>query len=121
MKTDFTQSPLRNHLTRWIFVLLACVYCGASLAADAVWIDVRTVEEYQEEHIPQAVNIPYDEIEAGVSAMDLKSDQTIYLYCGSGRRAGLALETLESLGYTEVKNLGGLEDAEEFAAEQSSP
>lgn len=119
MNNITTKSIAPFRLARWISVCLLWVYSSLLLAGEAVWIDVRTAAEYEKGHVPAAVNIPYDEIESGISALDLQSDQTIYLYCGSGRRAGLALETLESMGYTQAKNLGGLEDAEAFAAEQS--
>ena len=78
---------------------------------DGSGIDVRTPAEYAEGHVPGAINIPHDEIAAEIGSLDLVKSQSIYLYCGSGRRAGIAKESLEVQGYSQVKNLGGLQDA----------
>jgi phage shock protein E len=82
--------------------------------ADQVWIDVRTAEEYQEQHLEGAINIEFTEILSGVTNLD--KDAEIHLYCGSGRRAGIALEALESAGFTNVTNRGGLSDVLELEA-----
>ena len=91
--------------------LLACVVTQAQVPADAVWIDVRSSGEFAEGHLPQARHIPFDGIEAGVSGLDLAQDTPIYLYCGSGRRAEMARQRLQTLGYSNVTNVGGLDDA----------
>ena len=83
----------------------------AELPKDAVWIDVRTPGEYAEGHIEGATLIPYDGIEAGINELSLDKDTPVYLYCGSGGRAGIAKEALERQGYTQVTNAGGLQDA----------
>jgi len=80
-------------------------------ASGVTWIDVRTPEEFSQKHVPEAVNIPYDQIGTEIATLGLEKDQVIYLYCHSGRRAGLAKETLDSLGYTRVVNIGGLDEA----------
>ena len=85
-------------------------------SADAVWIDVRTAEEYAEGHLQQAALIPYDVIEKGVADLELSKDAPIYLYCRSGNRAGKAKSVLEAQHYTHVVNVGGLEDARSLAA-----
>lgn len=69
-------------------------------------IDVRTGEEYNERHIKNAINIPYDEIENKINE---NKNTIIFVYCKSGQRASIAQETLESLGYT-VYNLGGIDN-----------
>lgn len=81
---------------------------------DLVWIDVRSDEEYQEQHLEGAINIEYTEILEGVANLD--KDTEILLYCGSGRRAGIALEALEAQGFTNVTNHGGLADVLEQQA-----
>ena len=68
----------------------------------AIIVDVRTKEEYEESHIKGAINIPYDEIDEDV---ELDQNKKIYVYCKSGKRSGIAYETLKNLGY-EVENLG---------------
>ncbi|MBE9538660.1 MAG: rhodanese-like domain-containing protein [Proteobacteria bacterium] len=92
--------------------------CTAEIEAppgDAVWIDVRTAEEYAEGHLAQAALIPYDVIEKGVTDLHLAKDAPIYLYCRSGNRAGKAKMALEAQHYTHVVNVGGLEDARSLA------
>lgn len=79
-------------------------------ASEVVWIDVRSEAEYEKGHLSQAVNIPHTEIAEGISTVTLEKDTEIKLYCGSGRRAGIALEALESMGYTHVSNEGGYKD-----------
>jgi len=99
------------HILRKSLLFGALMLCSCAWAGDITWIDVRTAEEFAQKHVPDAVNIPYDQIGSDIASLELDKDQTIYLYCGSGRRAGLAKETLDALGYTQVSNIGGLEDA----------
>lgn len=75
-----------------------------------VILDVRTVEEYRERHIPNAVNLPNEEI--GTEQIDLlpNKDQLILVYCRSGRRSKEASEKLVKLGYTNVVEFGGILD-----------
>jgi len=68
-------------------------------------LDVRTPEEFAAGHIPGAVNIPYDQVAAHLSA--IPKDDEVVLYCGSGRRAGLAAEVLVAKGYTKLAHLQG--------------
>jgi phage shock protein E len=99
--------------------LLLWALCQAAVAGEkgeAVWIDVRSAEEYASDHVPEALNIPYEQVAEQISSLGLALDQPIYLYCGSGRRAGIALETLQQLGYQQVVNVGGLEDAQQLIA-----
>lgn len=79
--------------------------------ANAVWIDVRSAEEYANGHINDASNISHKAILSGVSAEGLAKDTPIYLYCRSGYRASVAKDALEGQNYTNVINVGGLEDA----------
>ena len=75
-------------------------------------IDARTREEYDGGHIPGAILIPYDEI-ADRAEKDLPDkDQLILVYCRSGRRSKIAAEELVKLGYTNVKEFGGIIDWE---------
>ncbi len=98
---------------------LSLLFSPALLAADPIWIDVRTMDEYNSGHVPEAVNIPYTEIAASISALTGDKDASIYVYCRSGRRSGIAQETLEGLGYTQVINVGGLEEAMKKSAGES--
>ena len=74
----------------------------------AILIDVRTPEEYAAGHAAQAILAPYDTIEQKIVSIAPDKKQKIYLYCRSGRRSTIAAETLKNLGYTNIVNLGGL-------------
>ena len=80
---------------------------------------MRTPREFNEQHLPQAVNIPYEEIAAGVSALQTDLDTPIYLYCGSGGRSEVAKQALERKGYTQVTNVGGLGDALQLTGQKT--
>jgi len=97
---------------------LALLFPLASSAGDPLWIDVRTAAEFTAGHVDEAVNIPYDEIAEGIGALDVGENAVIYVYCRSGRRSGIAKDTLEGLGYSQVFNIGGLEDALKKAGQE---
>lgn len=97
--------------------LLALLFSAALFAAQSVWIDVRTPEEYAAGHVPLALNIPYEQIGDEIGKVTHDKDANIYLYCRSGHRAGIAKDTLEKDGYKHVVNLGGLENAQDVAAQ----
>ena len=73
-------------------------------------LDVRTQEEYDEGHIPGAILIPNTEIEAKAEEVLTDKDQLILVYCRSGRRSKIAAEALVELGYTNIKEFGGIID-----------
>ena len=73
-------------------------------------LDVRTAEEYAAGHIPGAINIPNESIGTSAPPALPDKDQLILVYCRSGRRSKLAAETLAQLGYTNVKEFGGIID-----------
>ncbi len=92
--------------------LLAILLWACSLMAPkTVWIDVRSLDEYNEDHISNTEHIPHTEIVAQISDLDLDKSAPIKLFCRSGVRAGLALTALQDLGYTNVENVGGIADA----------
>ncbi len=70
-------------------------------------IDVRSPEEFAEGHIPGAINMPHNQIESYVSQLDDYKNQRIIVYCQSGRRAMLTLETLKARSFTDVSHLEG--------------
>ncbi len=78
-----------------------------------VLLDVRSPEEYASGYLQNARNIPHDQIGAEIAAAVPDKSAQIILYCRSGRRANTALETLRAMGYQNVSNYGGLEDAQE--------
>ena len=73
-------------------------------------LDVRTREEYDQGHIPGAVLIPDTEIEAKAADLLPDKDQLILVYCRSGRRSELAAQSLADLGYTNIREFGGILD-----------
>jgi phage shock protein E len=83
--------------------------------ADVVWIDVRTLEEYQNDHIDGDLNIPIQGFSAATVSeqLGLDKDAKIGLYCAGGGRAGRALIMLEEAGFTKAFNAGGISDARE--------
>ena len=75
-----------------------------------VILDVRTQEEYDQGHIPGAILIHNTEIEARAEQELPDKDQLILVYCRSGRRSKLAAGILVSLGYTDIREFGGIID-----------
>lgn len=73
-------------------------------------LDTRTQEEYDEAHIPNAILIPHDEIMQKAEGVLTDKDQLILVYCRSGRRSKLAAKDLQKLGYTNIKEFGGIID-----------
>ena len=73
-------------------------------------LDTRTQEEYEEGHIPGAIVISHDEILEKAESVLKDKDQLILVYCRSGRRSKLASEDLVTLGYTNIKEFGGIID-----------
>ena len=78
-----------------------------------VLIDVRSREEYDAGHIEGALSVEYSVIQDHIGGIAKNKSEKIYLYCRSGRRSGIALQTLKSMGYTDVVNLGGFSEARE--------
>ncbi len=77
---------------------------------DYVILDVRTEEEFAEGHVPGAILIPHDRINAQASEKLPDKDKLILVYCRSGRRSKLAAEALLALGYKNIKEFGGIID-----------
>lgn len=77
------------------------------LTAGAILLDVREPYEYQDGHVPGSVNIPLQRIEQVRTVV--KDVQTpIFTYCLSGSRSMQAVKMLRSMGYQNVKNIGGI-------------
>ena len=73
-------------------------------------LDVREQEEYDAGHIPGAILIPYTQMGEKANDMLPDKDQLILVYCRSGRRSKIAAEALVELGYTNIKEFGGIID-----------
>ena len=73
-------------------------------------LDVRTQEEYDQGHIPGAIVISHEEITEKAEDVLTDKEQLILVYCRSGRRSKIAAEALVELGYTNIKEFGGIID-----------
>ena len=118
---------------KWMWILLAALLlgaCGKKTEQEAVYVnitpqeakeimdsqeghvilDVREQEEYDAGHIPGAVLLPYTQIEEKAEQMLPDKAQLILVYCRSGRRSKIAAEALAELGYTNIREFGGIID-----------
>ncbi len=75
---------------------------------DYIILDVRTEAEFKEKHIPNAVNVPNENIGSEEIPELPDKDQLILVYCRSGNRSKKASAKLAELGYTQVKEFGGI-------------
>lgn len=76
---------------------------------DSIVLDVREAEEYEAGHIPGAVLLPVGSISGDTAAAAIpETDSLVLVYCRSGRRSKLAAEALAGLGYSNVKEFGGI-------------
>ncbi|WP_112354112.1 rhodanese-like domain-containing protein [Shewanella benthica] len=118
---------MQNHSFMIIFTLLSLLMSQFALAADkdprvawdkidagATVIDVRTAEEFAAGHLDKAINIPFEQIAAKINTLDIAKDTHIVLYCRSGRRSGIAFDTLVAEGFTQSYNGGGFETLSQF-------
>lgn len=84
------------------------------IAEGATVIDVRAPEDFAEAHLPNATNIPVEEIATRTSEVEklVGGDKTkpIVVYCYSGNRSAKAIRHLESAGFTQLVNGGGFDD-----------
>ena len=78
--------------------------------SDYIILDVREPDEFEAGHIEGAILIPYTKINARAEQMLPRKDQLILVYCRSGRRSKIAADCLWNLGYTNVKEFGGIVD-----------
>ena len=76
-------------------------------AAGAVLLDVRTPQEYREGHIPGSQNVPLQQLDK-VEEVTENKDTVLYVYCRSGARSRQAVSLLQPMGYTNVRNIGGI-------------
>lgn len=77
---------------------------------DYIIIDARTEEEFAQGHIANAILIPEYEVAERAEKELPNKNQLILVYCRSGRRSKIAAEELVKLGYTNVKEFGGIID-----------
>lgn len=78
----------------------------AKTDSEVLLLDVRTVNEYNNGHIPGAINIPVAELPETLAKLSDKSQQ-IVVYCRSGVRAGRAISFLDKQGFENLVHLEG--------------
>ncbi|HGY3717433.1 thiosulfate sulfurtransferase PspE [Citrobacter sp. Res13-Sevr-PEB04-36] len=95
-------------LRKGVFALALLI--GMPVLAAEHWIDVRVPEQYQQEHVQGAVNIPLKDLKAQIASEVPDKTDTVKLYCNSGRQSGQAKDMLTEMGYTQVTNEGGIKN-----------
>jgi rhodanese-related sulfurtransferase len=112
----FTSKTFLKATFSLLFFLSFCAYSSHDISPDELvkmdkgerlLLDVRTIQEYSEAHIPNSVNIPVSEIENNLSRLSEFKDFPIVVYCRSGFRAGKAIKMLEENGFNKVFHLEG--------------
>lgn len=99
---------LKTYLLKALFL---AVLSSPVLAADFTIIDVRTPQEYEESHLKDAVLIDIKNPNFRERIATLDKNRAYKLYCRTGNRSGKAMEIMKSLGFTDLENLGGLQEA----------
>lgn len=94
-----------------VAVAEAATESGAVDVAQLTLIDVRDVSEFVSGHLPNATNIPFNDgtLEAQLSSLD--PNVAYGIYCRSGSRSGQAVELMKAAGFTNLIDLGGLQEA----------
>ena len=96
--------------TGWRTISAAEAYKMMEESDNYILLDVRTEDEFAERRIDGAILIPDFELSERAEAELPDKDETILVYCRSGRRSAGAAETLAKLGYTNVYDFGGIID-----------
>lgn len=115
----------RRQVSQLVLILLTALLInyvfagsGSTDAARQAWpmieqgallIDVRTPQEFSQGHIDGAINVPWEETGALMSAIGSDKHRPVVVYCRSGNRSGKAKAVLEKQGYTDVFNATGYE------------
>lgn len=108
---------MKKIVTFLVIVLMFSWMASSSFGADGngiskpLVIDVRTEAEWNNGHLEGAILIPYNLIGEKIGTVAKDKSAPVYVYCRSGRRSQIVKETLEKMGYKDVRNLGSLQDA----------
>jgi phage shock protein E len=89
----------------------------AWLQGGALVVDVRSETEFQERHLPGAINLPLGRLREGIGQHAPNKDQVILLHCLSGGRSGVGRGVLKAMGYRNAHNLGSYARAEKIVGE----
>jgi rhodanese-related sulfurtransferase len=111
-----------QHVTFWILSLLsfsaysadisnisqqALLEANTNSVVSVVIVDVRTPEEFQQGHVPNAINVPLSDIIDDPAILSTLQEKPIVLYCRSGYRAGKAAKALQKEGHQNLRHLEG--------------
>ena len=99
---------IRSLKTSFLIILL---FSSLLSSNEIIVIDVRSFEEVKTGVIQDAIHIEWTKIEEEITNLDITKNQPIYLYGRSGNRSGKAAGTLEKIGFTNVVNAGGIDEA----------
>jgi phage shock protein E len=110
---------MRRKSTAVMLIALAGVLVGCfgpkggkmKLPDNAVLLDVRQADEFDAGHIEGAVLVPHDIIAEKIGAVVPNKNTPVYIYCRSGRRSAIAVGAMKKLGYTNLTDLGGMDEA----------
>ena len=103
-------TPPDNTSTSYTSITMQDAQVRLANETDYILLDVRHDYEYEEGHIPSAILLDNDVISATTVAQLSNKNQTIFVYCRSGRRSKEAAQKLVDLGYTNVVEIGGIID-----------
>lgn len=94
----------------------ACASPGEPIVLDesTVIIDVRTADEFASGHLDGAINIDVQEATFDTLVSELDPDASYIVYCRSGNRSGAAIDRMTELGFTDLTNGGGVENASQL-------
>lgn len=84
-------------------------------------VDVRSGQEFASGHLPNALNIPLDELQSRIAQQVPNKEQALLLHCVSGVRSGMGTRLLKRMGYTKVFNLGSYGRAERIVRQLQEP
>lgn len=115
-----TNTPVKIFIGVLLTLIVSAFGINAAVASkrsDTAWqeldkgamlIDVRTLEEFNEDHLPNAINMPLSDL--NTLANPIHRSQPIVVYCRSGNRAAHAERLLYDMGFANVFNGGGLDE-----------
>ena len=102
---------LQNFNLLRIYALASLLLSSIVFSDEPLIIDVRSLDEVKTGIIQDAIHIEWTQIDKEINNIDITKDQPIYLYCRSGNRSGKAAVILKKIGFTNVINAGGIDEA----------
>ena len=94
-----------------IYALATLLLSSIVFSDEPLIVDVRSLEEVKTGIIQDAIHIEWTQIDKEINNIDITKDRPIYLYCRSGNRSGKAAAMLKKIGFTNVINAGGIDEA----------